>query len=210
MALPVSAQWKAAIGQQFRYPAAMKFGIELTPPGLAEGLVVATGDTNPVATQAKLDLRNPAAPTPFATSEPDRWLLNGKYDILPAGQTVDDWWSTPYSAAATSKTIHCTFDREYSMPGLWVQWDVVNKTYPQSVTLVGFDSTHAQLFSQTISVTSSVGFIDYEMTDVQYVDIIINEWSVPNWFARINAFMFGLSIEFNSQEGDSRVSGATI
>lgn len=210
MALPVSAQWKTAIGQQFRYPAALKFGIELAPPGLAESLVVATGDTNPVATQAKLDLRNPAAPTPFATLEPDRWLLNGKYDILSAGQKVDDWWSTPYSATATSKTIHCTFDKEYSMPGLWVQWDVINKTYPQSVTLVGFDNTHVQLFSQTISVTSSVGFIDYEMTDVQYVDIIINEWSVPNWFARINAFMFGLNIEFNSQEGDSRVSGATI
>lgn len=207
--IPVSAEWQKAIKEQFRYPGYLRVTIQVTPPGLHESLLVSSPSTDSVSSVDKMHDDNPTLPTPYATLERGRWVLNGKYKILPSDAVTDDWWSTPMKSG--SKEITFTFDTTYTIPGLYVEWDVVNNSYPTQLTLEGYDVAGDKKYTYEVTnVSSATGFVEVPMDNVKKVVMTINAWSQPTWRARINEILFGLYAKYDSINNGRIMSATSI
>lgn len=205
--IPVSAEWNAAIREQFRYQGYLEVTIEVTPPGLHENLNTATAATETVSNDSTLTDGKRVFPTPYITLEKGRWLLNKKYKALPISAKTDDWWSTPMTQG--SKELTFTFDQAYTIPGLYIEWDVLNGSYPTQLTVDGYsvDETKQYSFDVT-SINSATGFIDAPMDNVKKVVMTISSWSRETWRVRINEILFGLFAKYDSIN-NGRVMSAT-
>ena len=205
--IPVSAQWQEAIRQQFRYQAYLRCRIQVVPPGLVEGLQATSDDTDSASNISKIQNTDGKQPTHYITCEPHRWLLDGTFVAINPGESVDDWWSTPVTS---SKILKFYFDKTYSIPGMYFEWDVVNVSYPDSITLRGYDATGSEVQSYSVnSISSATGFVEAPFENVKRVELEIASWSLPNWRARINDIVFGLSVTYDSINNGRVMSAKT-
>lgn len=207
--IPVSVEWKNAIREQFRYQGYLRVVLQITPPGLHEGLQIATSATEVVSTTSKLVDENPNQPKPYATLEHNRWRLDGTYSILAKDTVTDDWWSTPITSGPKELTF--TFDQAYNIPGIYVEWDVVNNSYPTNVSLVGYDNSDTQQYLfDVMNITSPTGFIDAPMDNVKKVVLTVKKWSNANWRVRINELLFGLYAKYDSINNGRVMSAKSV
>lgn len=206
--IPVSAQWQEAIRQQFRYQAYLRCRIQVVPPGLTEGLRAESNDTEVVSDISKIQNTRDTQPIPYVSCENHRWLLDGSFVVIPSQGKVDDWWSTPVTS---SKTLKFYFDKTYSIPGIYFEWDVVSGSHPASITLRGYNALGVQTHSYTVdSIFSATGFIDAPFEEVQRIEIDITDWDLPDWRARINDILFGLAATYDSINNGRVMSAKTV
>lgn len=204
--IPVSTKWQEAIREQFRYQGYLRIIIQVTPPGLQENLQVDTPDTDTVATTEVLESDAGVEVTPFVTLERNRWLLNGKFKLLPKDQIVDDWWSTPLKDQA--KVLTFTFDRTYSIPGIYVGWDASTGTFPSNLLIEGYGAEGTKLYTYEVTdISSATGFVDASMDNVHKVVLTIKQWNVDGWRARIHEILFGLYASYDSINNGRIVEG---
>lgn len=200
--IPVSETWKAASMQQFRYPGYLRATIKYSPPGLKQGMEVTSPDTFDYSRIETLNEDAPIKQRHFVSLEPNRWLLDGTFEIVDPllGPQTTDWWSqTPVENSA--KEIVFELDTAYNIPGLQIAWDVVSKTYPTRVQLIGYDTLGAIIKSVTITdINSERSFLEYPMDGVKKIILKINEWKPNNWRARIAEIVFGISELYTSYD----------
>lgn len=195
--IPVSATWSEDIQKIFRAQGYLKVNLEVVPPGLREGAVATTSDS---AAQSNIDtiidgIRT--TPKAYVSLESCRWLLNGQFYLQEDSVETDDWWSTMMSAG--NKKIEFEFDQTYNIPGLYIQWDLVNGTFPESITVQGYGTDEGLLNTyQVDDISSAVGFIETPFDRVKKVILTINSWNVDTWRCRINEVVFGLLAEYDS------------
>lgn len=195
--IPVSAKWREAIKGQFRYQGYLWFLLQVSPPGLHENMVVTTDDSETVSDVAVLDDSDSATPTPYATTELNRWLLNGSFEVLPKDAKVDDWWSTMMTDNA--KQLVFDFDKTYDIPEIFIEWDVLQGTYPRRISVVGYGATGDEVGNFDVTdISSASGNIDTPMDNVKQVVITIVEMRVPLWRVRINEIFFGVYAKYDS------------
>lgn len=205
--IPVSTEWKNAIREQFRYQGYLEVTLEVTPPGLHESLVLDTDATESVSDKKSIVDKDRSEPTPYITLEKGRWLLNKKYKVLPTGTKTKDWWSTPMTEGA--KQLIFTFDQAYTIPGIYVEWDMTNGSYPTQLLIEGYDLSDQKQYSFDVtSISSNTGFVDAPMDNVKKVVMTISAWSRETWRARINEVLFGLFAKYDSIN-NGRVMSAT-
>lgn len=207
--LPVSATWQAAIKEQFRYQGYLRVTLQVSPPGLQDNLSISSDDSFP---QSDVDSMNDSnqSPEAYASLEPNRWLLNGKFNILEtkAVQT-GDWWSTIIKNA--SKVIHFQFDNTYNIPGLHIQWDSADQTFPTKVKITGYDASSNVIATKTITnIDSYISYIDMAMSKVYSVDLEIVSWNNSGWRAHIAEVLFGLYASYDSINNGRVVSADSI
>ena len=207
--IPVSATWQAAIKEQFRYQGYLKVTLQVTPPGLQDNLVIQSDDSFEQSDPDVMNDLNQQASS-YTTLEPNRWLLNGKFNIFPDRNTpTDDWWSTMIQDA--SKVIHFQFDNTYNIPGIYIQWDTLDHTFPTKVIVTGYDLAGSVLTTKTITdINSYETFIDMPMDKVYSVDLEIVEWNNTSWRARIAEILFGLYASYDSINNGRVVSADSI
>ena len=210
--LEVSAQWHNASRQQFRYQAYLTAKLEVVPPGLREGAVAESTNTFEKSEMSTLTDGITSNYTKYATLEPNRWVLDGTYigfDDSGASKT-SDWWSDKFVSDSYKPTIRFTLDKPYSIPCLFIVWDAVNQTYPRKITVYGYGSDNALKYSVVVAdISSYEGFYNSTaMDDVQFIEIVIDEWSNSSWRARIGEVVFGLVATFDSVN-NGRIMSAT-
>lgn len=195
--LAVSAAWKQAIKEQFRYQGYLRVVLQVTPPGLQDEMQIDTADGESYSNPSTMNDSSTDAKA-FATLEANRWLLNGKFDILEDEQSPDDWWSTPPSDQY-SKVLVFTFDKTYDIPGIFISWDVVNETYPSHIRLTGYGLEGNELAVIDVTdISSATGFIEFPVDKALKVKLEILGWNVDNWRARITEVLFGLYAKYDS------------
>ena len=204
--LPVSATWQQAIKEQFRYQGYLRVILQVTPPGLQDALQIKTPDSESFSNPEVMN-DSSSDVVPYASLENNRWLLNGKFDILDDGVVTDDWWSTPL-ATGEIKTLLFTFDKIYNIPGIYFEWDVVNQTYPALIRVTAYGTENTEIGSAEVSnISSATGFVDLPFDNVLKVKLEILDWNVTNWRARIAEILFGLYAKYDSIN-NGRVSSA--
>ena len=207
--LPVSATWQAAIKEQFRYQGYLRVSFQVSPPGLQDNLSISSPDSFP---QSDIDSMNDSNynPAAYASLEPNRWLLNGTFNILPDGATqTGDWWSTIFEDA--SKVIHFQFDSTYNIPGVYIQWDSADQTFPTKIKVTGYDTDGGVISTKTISdIDSYITFVDIAMDKVFSVDLEITEWNNKDWRAHIAEVLFGLYASYDSINNGRVVSADSV
>ena len=207
--IPVSTAWQQAIREQFRYQGYLEVVLQVTPPGLQENLAVATSTSEYVASTSKLTDENPNLPTPYITLEKGRWRLNKQYVAVQPGKVVDDWWSTPMTDGR--KELDFTFDQPYDIPGIYIEWDVLNGSYPTQLLVDGYGNDGTKKYSFDVTdITSATGFINAPMDKVKRVVLTIVSWSRETWRARINEILFGLYVKYDSINNGRVISGSSV
>lgn len=207
--IPVSTEWQQAIREQFRYQGYLEVVLQVTPPGLQRSLAVDTTASEYVADTGVLTDENPSSPVPYITLEKGRWRLNKQYVALPVGAKTVDWWSTPMTQG--SKELQFTFDQAYDIPGVYIEWDVINKSYPTQLVIDGYGNDGTKQYSFDVTnITSETGFIEAPMDKVKRVVLTIVAWSRETWRARINEILFGLYAKYDSINNGRVISGSSI
>lgn len=200
MAIAVSNKWKQAIQGQFRYPAYIRFVLSIQPPGLREGAQVSTDATESITnTRAMLDgISDPIEPV--ATLERNRWLGDGSMYLpakTPSLNKPMEWWSN--SCQFESVDLTFTFDKVYSIPGIYAVWDSETDSWPTRLRVTGYKQDGSTIGSYDItSIDSSEYYFDAAFDNVKAVKLSILEWSKPGWRVRINEIVFGLYLKFDN------------
>lgn len=200
MSIPVSAAWQQAIQGQFRYPAYIKMALSLQPPGLREGATPSTDATEPITSTEVLFDGLQDVIEPVATFEQNRWRGDGSMYLPsenPSNNSPVEWWSNTCDFETVSLTF--TFDKVYTVPGMFAVWDTETDSWPTLLTLEGINSSGESVGVYEItSVTSVSGYFDAPFDDVLQVVLTIHRWSKPNWRVRINEIVFGLYLRFSN------------
>lgn len=203
--LNVSAAWQAESIAQFRYPAYLKCTIQVTPPGIEEGAAVTNSNTFSKSNVSAVIDGHDASPQPFATLEHNRWVLSGIFDLMEDDTETTDWWSEDSSET----TLQFVFDSIYTIPGIYIEWDLVNETFPSKVIFIGYDSNHQAVSTVTVTdISSASGYIAMPMENIKYLDVTIESWSLPSWKFRMNSIVFGFSASLDSIN-NGRINSAT-
>lgn len=204
--LPVSTTWQQAIKEQFRYQGYLRVVLQVTPPGLQDAMQISTQDSEPFSNPEVMN-NSLSSVVPYASLEANRWLLNGKFELLETDTVTDDWWSTPLTTGEI-KTLLFTFDKTYNIPGIYFEWDVVNQTYPALIRVTAYGTEDTEIGSAEVSnISSATGFVDLPFDNVLKVKLEILDWNVTNWRARIAEILFGLYGKYDSVN-NGRVSSA--
>lgn len=208
--LNVSTQWHNASKAQFRYQAYLYVSLEVVPPGIREGTVVSSDDTFEQSKIERIVDGVVAAPIKYASLESNRWLLNGNKSLLSPGTYTQPWWSRLIVSEQNKPTLHFEFDKAYTIPGMYITWDTEDNTYPKSFRALGYDLEGTVVYDITVDKVDSVaGFFESTaMDNIKAVDLIILEWAVPNWRARVEEVVFGTYIPFDSVN-NGRIVSAT-
>lgn len=199
--LNVSAKWHEASQAQFRYQAYFVVALEVAPPGLRQGLSVASEDSYPNSNIENIkEKRNKGEYAKYATLERNRWLLDGEHNVMDENSVLVDWWSLNPATPMNAPCIRFTFDKAYTIPGISLTWDVTHETFPSKIRAVGYDSQGEATYNiEVTDITSYSGFFDdLAMDDVQTVDLFVEEWGLTNWRARLSTAIFGLVVDFDS------------
>lgn len=208
--IPVSAAWETAGKQQFRYQMYLKAVLDLSPPGLREGITVQSAATYPRSNIHNLVDTNRDIPTKYATLEPNRWILDGTFDILKANTVIDDWWSKVYPTIDDPIIIHFEFDKVYTIPGIVIWVDKDYDSWPSNITLKGYDLDGTEIYSKNFSnIAKETESFEADMTQISSFDLYINEWNAPEWRARFIEISFGMIVDFES-ENNGRINSATV
>lgn len=204
MAIPVSAKWKEAIQSQFRYPAYLKAALLVSPPGLRESAEVETDSSEPLTpARATMDGSSVTA-SPVASFEPNRWRGDGSM-YLPSEKQPQNramgWWSSSEATNEKPVVLSFKFDQPYTVPGIFVSWDLETATWPTKVVLKGFGLSGDLKAEYLIeSIDSPSGYTDAPFDSVTRIDLEIYSWSISGWRVRIAEIMFGVSLEFNNDD----------
>lgn len=211
MAIAVSTKWKEAIQAQFRYPAYIKLQLSVQPPGLREGVQTSTNVTESITSIDTIFDGNQDYAEPVATFEQNRWVGDGSM-YLPSTNSAKnkamEWWSNTCDFSSVALTF--TFDKAYSIPGLFVVWDTETNSWPTNLTVDGYKSDGTKIGSYTVTSINSVeGYFDSAFDDCRKVVLTINKWSMPNWRVRINEIVFGLYMRFSNDSVPSATLSAS-
>lgn len=196
----VSAAWKNAIQQQFRFPAYARLKIALTPAGLREGATGSATNTESITSAQKAVDGAFDVAYPVATFERNRWVGDGSM-YLPSENTALNrdmgWWSSNLTATPRS-VLTFQFDAAYTIPGIHAIWDSETNTWPTSVIVRGTTLNDGVVEYIINNINSSTALLETPFTDVTKIELTINGWSNPRWRARIAELMFGLYVEYDN------------
>lgn len=196
--IAVSSKWHNASMEQFRYQAYLKCRLDVVPPGIREGAIASSSTSFSRSDPSKVIDGFDESLQAYGSLEPNRICLDGSCALLSSTGVTNTWWSA-LPPATQASTVHIEFDQVYSIPGLYITWDLETMSYPTSVTLTGYDSTGTLVYSNTVTGINSVtGFFEYPMDNIKSITLTINDWANPNWRGRIAEIILGLVIAMDS------------
>lgn len=208
--LAVSTQWQNASREQFRYQAYLKVALEIVPPGIRQGLSVASDATFERSDVAEVADGIKASPKRYATFEHNRFALDGSYNMMPSDAETSIWWTSGSVSLGSPAGLNFTFDKAYTIPGMHIVWDTESDSFPEQFTVLGYDANGDVAYSIVATDVNSVeGFFDnLAMDNVTAVDLIVDSWGMRGWRGRISEITFGMIIDFDSVN-NGRIISAT-
>lgn len=206
--LPRTPEWKNAIKAQFRRQAYLKFRLEVTPPDLKRGLQVTSSDTWYNSSVKSITDSNTEIPQRYFSFERNRGVLSSKTKFLRKEQKTQDWWAKYNQSGIYEVTF--TFDKTYTIPGVYVEWDSETNSYPSKFSILGYSLDGNQKYKYNkANLTSPKGFNEAPMDNVKSVKLQINSWINPTWVPRINEVVLGVLVDFDSIN-NGRITKANV
>lgn len=204
MPIEVSPSWKRAIQGQFRLPAYMRVSVYVVPPGLREGAQVTTTSYESITSPQQIVDGTADTEKSVATLEEGYWPGDGSAYLaseVPNENPSIGWWSQDIDPG--TQTFTFTFDKTYSIPGLWIVWDPVGVSWPTGLSIAGYSAGILTAQYSFDDVGAAEKFLTAPMSNVDSVLMTFTGWSKPGVRARISEVTFGLAMEFNNDSVNS-------
>lgn len=136
----------------------------------------------------------------YATLELNRWALDGKTDIVPAGQKMDGFISNIMSDEngefSTAAVLNRTFSTPHTFPGLTLTFDTRCQEWPISVTVV-FYLNNVAVDTQTVPVTATSVIINTRAASVDRITVTFGN-GLPYRRSRLEYALYGVEKEFKN------------
>lgn len=130
---------------------------------------------------------------PYATYEPDFWLLDGNYKFAPGAADVG-YMSTAMSAANTNfapvPEIRITFTTNHSTNGLKLYFSEFSGDWADSVSIGFYNSVGGLIRSDTYAPTSAIFETNQAVSNFRRIDIFLNSTNKAQRYARLTGIDF--------------------
>lgn len=182
-----------------------------TAPQVSFGLYALDikSDSTPTSTDTQFvtfdDLKNDSSTSlPYATYEPNYWLLDGNYKFLPVNVATAHagWISASLSDGTGTFTVApvltVTFQNVHNIDGITLHFDSYSGDYASSVKIQWYDGSNSLISAATYSPTS-VEF-SVEQTIANFKKIVMTFYSTnrPNRYLRMKKIDYGPLIYFGA------------
>ena len=144
-------------------------------------------------------------PLPYATYEPDFWLLDGNWKLLPddVSSVHVGLMSTEMSDAsgefADPPVLTINFARSHDTDGLSLQFSQITGDYASEI-VVEYYSGATLLSSETYEPTSAEWSVEYDVSDFDKIEITFNKTNRAYRYLRLLRINYG---QLLTLEGDS-------
>lgn len=202
MAIPTTAEWRSAIGAQFRQPGHVRITVDLMADVSKADIEAQASSTLPITNiDTTIDAQEPTYEL-VATME-GLWPADGSA-YLPSDNPEENkelpWWSEN----VLQDPVTLTYDFGGSLAsfiGLTVLWDTMFNSWPTSLIVRGFSDQDAELYTYSLSNLSGVkSILNTPMDKVAYITITILAWSDPRLRARMTEIYFGVVFELTGKD----------
>lgn len=144
---------------------------------------------------------------PFATYEPNFWLLDGNYKFAPASNGRAGWISTDMSGSSggfdfgsPKPSIQIDFDDVHSTDGITITFSEYSGDYADSVRVVFYNAALSIIDDDTYTPTSTSFFTNNPIANFKRIVIEINSTHRAQRYARVTRIDFDEVIRFSGTE----------
>jgi hypothetical protein len=170
-----------------------------------DGTPAYEGDLQPFAKVNDLVTGNIAS-LPYATFEPDFWLLDGRYKFMPptASMVHVGIMSLHQSGADGMFAVHpvltVTFSEAHTTDGLILHFSPLTNDYASSIEVTYFNEADDAIFYGVYAPNSADYEIDFDVTDFTRLEIKFKATNKPFRYLRLTGLDYGQLIEFTSDD----------
>jgi len=161
------------------------------------------GELQPFAKVSDLVTGNIAS-LPYATFEPDFWLLDGKYKFMPSSASMIHVgiMSLTQSGAdgsfAVPPVLSVIFSEAHTTDGLILHFSPMSTDYASNIEVTYFNAADDAIFYGLYTPNSADYEIDLNVTDFIRLEVKFNATNKPHRYLRITGLDYGQLIEFTS------------
>jgi hypothetical protein len=155
------------------------------------------------------DLKNDSSTSlPYATYEPDYWLLDGGYKFLPSNtSTVHPGWisnslSDSSGNFSIAPVLTITFQSTHTVDGITLHFDAYTGDYATSVKISWYNSSNALISEATYSPTSAEFSLNQTISNFKKIVLTFYSTNRPYRYLRVSKIDYGPLIYFGA--GDIR------
>lgn len=154
------------------------------------------------------DLENDRTVTkPYATYEPDFWLLDGGYKFVPSSNAHGGWVSTDMSAgtggfdySAPKPDIQIDFDDTHSTDGLTLYFSEYSGDYADSIRVIFYNAALSIIQDDTYTPSATSFATGQAVANFKRIVIVINSSSRAQRYARLSRIDFDTLTRFTGSE----------
>jgi hypothetical protein len=154
-----------------------------------------------------LDLKtNNAVARPFATYEPNFWLLDGNYKFMPTDYSnvhvglVSESMSDADGLFAVDPVLTVTFGLVHSTNGLAFRFSAFTDDYVSSMDVAFYDDVDALIRTDTYAPTGVEFSTGQAVADFKKIIITFKQTSKPYRYARLKGLDYGTLIYFTGAD----------
>lgn len=142
---------------------------------------------------------------PYATFEPNFWLLNGNYKFKPLSTIHVGWMSTAMSGSdgvfsGSVPSLRIVLNAACSISEFAFHFSELSGDYANDITVRLYDSSNTLISTNDYAPTSTVFVISGAITDLKKIEIDINATNNPYRYARVTAIDLGEIVTFTGAE----------
>lgn len=154
------------------------------------------------------DLRTDCATNrPYATYEPDFWLLDGQYKFLPDNLAalhvgiMNQIQSDGSSLWASAPTLTITFSKDQTAEGLTLYFAEYSNDYVNSLDIRWYDASDVQIGSTYLGTPTSWWFyVDQAVENFRKIIIRFYSTNKPYRYLRLRGIDYGQMLTFQGNE----------
>ncbi len=176
------------------------FGLDIKQDG-----TITASDQQSFSKMKDLKTDNVAA-LPYATYEPNFWLLDGKYKFMPADDSlihiglISASMSNGSGIISTPPVVTINFSSVHSSDGLVLRFGGMSDDYANSITVKYYDASNALILSKNYSPDSWEYDMDFSATGFKKIEITFFGTNKPYRYLRLTGIDFGQLISFEKTD----------
>lgn len=183
----------------------VSFGSNALAIGADASIAEINGDLQPFADLDALELGTVAA-KPYATYEPNYWLLDGNFKFTPDANARGGWVSTVMSGstggfdiASPFAELQIDFDDVHSTDGIYLTFSNTGD-YADTVRIVFYNAALATILDATYNPTGETFFTNQAIADFKRILISIRSTNRAQRYARLMQIDFDTVTEFSGAD----------
>lgn len=168
----------------------LEVAFEFMPPGSVEDSSVNINNPAEVSLANELNTGTYNMGGKWATLEPNRFLLDGSYELIDKSNRKKlGYWSENLCDAngnfGADVFFIYTMDKAYDIIGVQINFDELGKEWATNLTVEYYNSSDNLIASKTVNNSQPIAQVDFIHVGVKKFIVKINTWNIPIRRAKI-------------------------